>query len=417
MKAFVFKSRTLLTLYAALVAFCLYTAVFAFRKAFNVAPFEGEGWAGLPYKVLLIIAQVGGYMASKFYGIKFIAELKRLGRGRLLLILVGISWFAWLLFALVPRPYNAICLVLNGFPLGMIWGIVFSYVEGRKTTDIISAALAVSFIFASGLAKTVALWLMVRFQVSEFWMPFATGAIFFPPLLLMVWLMEKLPDPDQADTEAKAARVPMSGPDRSAFIRQFLPGVVAWVGVYVLVTILREVRDSFLADMWRESGETFSPSVFTRTETFIALSILCLIAAMVWVKDNYTAFQSAQWMMLGGMIIAMVGASRFREAGTMFQFTTWVGLGLYLVYIPFNSILFDRFLPAFRITGNVGFLIYIADAFGYLGSVLVLMSKSVLKLELNWLSFYRDLVMITGIVGLVLILFCIFYFHRKKRLL
>jgi hypothetical protein len=31
--------------------------------------------------------------------------------------------------------------------LGMLWGVVFSYVEGRKTTDFIGAALAVSFIF------------------------------------------------------------------------------------------------------------------------------------------------------------------------------------------------------------------------------------------------------------------------------
>ncbi|MEI4594849.1 DUF5690 family protein, partial [Klebsiella pneumoniae] len=87
-----------------------------------------------------------GYLAAKFYGIKFIAELKRLGRYKIVLLLVGIAWLAWLLFALIPAPYNIICLFINGFPLGMLWGVIFSYIEGRKATDFIGAALAVSFI-------------------------------------------------------------------------------------------------------------------------------------------------------------------------------------------------------------------------------------------------------------------------------
>ncbi|MEJ7913161.1 MAG: DUF5690 family protein, partial [Chitinophagaceae bacterium] len=56
------------SLLAAFVCFGAYTCIFAFRKAFNVAPYEGHRVLGLDYKVMIIITQVFGYMLSKFYG-------------------------------------------------------------------------------------------------------------------------------------------------------------------------------------------------------------------------------------------------------------------------------------------------------------------------------------------------------------
>jgi hypothetical protein len=73
-----------------------------------------------------------GYLLAKFYGIKYISELKRTGRGKIIIILTAISWASWLFFAVIPLPYNIIFLFINGFPLGMLWGVVFSYVEGGE---------------------------------------------------------------------------------------------------------------------------------------------------------------------------------------------------------------------------------------------------------------------------------------------
>ena len=44
---------------------------------------------------------------------------------------------ALLLFWLVPQPWNIPFLFLNGLPLGMVWGLVFSFLEGRKTTELL----------------------------------------------------------------------------------------------------------------------------------------------------------------------------------------------------------------------------------------------------------------------------------------
>lgn len=418
MKDIKFSSRQIMVaILAALTSFSAYTCIFAFRKAFNVAPYAGHVVLGMDYKVVLVVTQVFGYMLSKFYGIKFISEMKRIGRGQLILLLVGIAWLAWLLFALLPAPYNFWCLLLNGFPLGMLWGVVFSYVEGRRTTDLISAALAVSFIFASGLAKSTAQWVMDRWQVSEYWMPFTVGGIFMPALLLFVFLLEKIPPPDAADKEQRMERLPMSKEQRHALLAGFLPGIFSLVVIYVLVTILREIRDSFMADMWRESGEAFNAGVFAGTETVITAVILVLIAAMILLRDNFRAFMLSQVIMLLGFVISLVITLLYmNQLVSLYAWMLLVGLGLYMVYIPFNSILFDRFIAAFRFTGNVGFLIYLADSFGYLGSVGVLLVKTILKVEANWLSFYEQLVLVTGMAGLTGTVISLLYFRRKYAL-
>lgn len=410
------KKDWLSAFYAALIAFCLYSSLFAFRKAFNVAAFEGFTMAGLDYKIILVITQVAGYMASKFYGIKFIASMKRMGRGRLILILAGVAWLSWLAFGLIPAPYNWPCLFFSGFPLGMLWGVVFSYVEGRRMTDFISAALAVSFIFGSGLAKSVASFVMEQLGVSEYWMPFSTGAIFALPLIFFVILMEKIPLPSEEDIRHRTIRLPMTGSQRIVLVKTYGPGLFLLVLVYSLVTILREVRDSFMADMWRDSGDQFNLSVFAQTETIITVVLLVLIASMVLIKQNFKALMLTHWIMGIGFLLSLLITIAYRQqTASTFYWMLGVGLGLYLVYIPFNSILFDRLIASFRITGNVGFLIYLADSFGYLGSVTVLLSKSVFNIQLSWLNFYQELVLVTGIIGLIATAASMFYFRNKFK--
>ena len=209
-------------LYAAVITFFTYAMVYGFRKPFTVATYgDVEPVLGVAYKSCLVISQVVGYMLSKFYGVKFIAELKKFGRGKMILVLVGISWMALLFFAIIPAPYNIPVLLLNGFPLGLIWGIVFSFVEGRKATDFIGAALAVSFIFSSGFVKTVTGFLQLEFSIPDFWLPFFAGFVFLVPLLLFIWLLEKIPPPSASDQLLRTERKPMLKEERSIYIKTF----------------------------------------------------------------------------------------------------------------------------------------------------------------------------------------------------
>ncbi len=403
--------------YASLICFLTYASVYAFRKPFTVGSFsDGPTIFGLAFKDALVISQVLGYMFSKFYGIKFIAELKHVGRGKSILLLVGISWLSMLLFAIVPAPYSIIFLFTNGFPLGIIWGIVFSFVEGRKATDFIGAALAVSFIFSSGFVKSVAKTLQMSFAITDWWLPFITGAVFILPLLLLIWLLEKIPAPSSADIALRVTRLPLDKEARKQFFNNFKPGLIVMIVIYVFLTVFRDIRDNFAADIWKELGYGNQPSVFTNTEIPITLMVLLLIGSMILIKNNRKAFQITQYIILFGFLLAGL-SSLFFILGLLspFLWMTLVGLGLYIGYIPFNCILFDRLIATFRITGNVGFLMYLADSFGYLGSVSVILLKTVFKLKIQWSVLYSHGVVGLSILGIIGAVMSITYFNKKYQ--
>ena len=411
------RKQILVALYAALVAFLSYASIYAYRKPFTVATFEGISFLGISYQSLLIISQGLGYMLSKFWGIKFISELKQLGRWKTSVILIGSAWLCLLLFAIVPAPFGMLCLFVNGFMLGFMWGIVFSYVEGRRATDFIGSVLAVSFIFAGGFTRSVGKWLMLEWNVSEQWMPFMTGLVFLFPLILFLFLLERIPRPDKDDVDERTKRMPMTKEDRKKFLRQFGFGISAVTITYLFLTIMRDVRDNFMGNIWNELGFANNSSIFAKTETNNSLLILLMISMMVLIRKNVKAFRIVHLAILLGFLLAGISSALF-VAGTL-NGAAWmqlVGLGLYMSYIPFNCIFFERLIATFRIGGNVGFLIYIADAFGYLGSISVMLTKELLKIKLNWSEFYSQGVVLFSVIGCLGTVISFIYFNRKYQL-
>lgn len=401
-------------IYAAVVAFLTYAAVYAYRKPFTIATFDGLKFWGIPYQTLLIISQVIGYMLSKFYGIKFIAELRKLARWKSIAILVGIAWLALLAFAITPAPWGMIFLLLNGFPLGLIWGIVFSYIEGRRTTDFIGSALAVSFVFSSGFVKSVAKWLMLHTGITEQWMPFATGAVFVLPMILFVYLLEKTPPPTHEDIVSRSVRLPMNKEDRLRFFHKFTLGLCVIIVTYLFLTVIRDIRDNFMANIWNDLGYGKASAIFTTTEIPTTLAVLLLMSLLVLVRKNIFAFKLIHVIILLGFLLAGISSWLFlQQRLDPVYWMTLVGLGLYTAYIPFNSIFFERMIASFKVAGNVGFLIYLADSFGYLGSVGVMLSKEIFQIKLGWAQLYPKAVVLFSIIGISGTLISYFYFSKK----
>ena len=297
----------------------------------------------------------------------------------------------------------------------MLWGVVFSYVEGRKTTDFIGAALAVSFIFSSGWVKSVGGWLMEHYQITEFWIPFFTGLVFVLPLALFVYGLEKVPPPSAEDEALRTKRIPMTAMDRKQLIKQYLPGIIAFTAIYLFATIFRDIKDNFSAEMWNEMGFGSKPAIFTQTETPVTIFILIIIAAVVIIKNSFKALMIAHFLILIGFIIAG-GSTYFFTNGHLdpFWWMIWVSLGLYLVYIPFNSIYFDRLIAAFSMKGNAGFFIYVVDSIGYVGSVSVMLVKEGTNLDIRWVDFFSQNVMLLSLVGVFITLYAIYYFRAER---
>jgi hypothetical protein len=75
------------------------------------------------------------------------------------------------------------------------------------------------------------------------------------------------------------------------------------------------------------------------------------------------------------------------------------GAGIYMAYTPFNGMLFDRLIAATGRVGTAGFLIYVADSFGYIGSVSLLLARNFAHLTLAWSGFLAGAAYVTSVVG------------------
>jgi Family of unknown function (DUF5690) len=401
---------------AALSAFCVYTCMYAFRKPFTAADFSGISFAGVDYKIWLVIAQTIGYTASKFFGIGFIGSMQTDKRAQAILKLIFLSWISLLFFALFPAPFNVLFLFLNGFPLGVIYGLVFSYLEGRRTTELLGAVLSASFIFASGFAQSAGKFVLIEWSVAEHWMPWVTGLLFFPILILFTWLLDKTPLPDQRDIYYRTERKPMSPKRRRDFIKTFFPGLFLLIVSYVMLTIIRDYRSNFASNMWGELGFANNAAVFTQSELPASLLVLVLMSLLILIRKNIQALLVNHIVIISGFLISIFSTLLFLEDGiSPFWWMTLSGVGLYIGYVPFNCMLFERLIASFRYISNAGFIIYVADSFGYLGSTGILFVKNFTRVDLSWTGFFIRLVLIGSVAGIVLVILAALYFKRKHK--
>lgn len=406
----------LFTIFAGLAGFCAYFAMYAFRKPFSAATFDAvPGWTILlDYKIALVLAQVAGYALSKMIGVKVISEIAPGRRGRAILGLIGLSWLALVAFAVIPAPWNVAALFLNGLPLGMIWGLVFGYMEGRRVSEVLGSILCASFIVSSGVVKSVGALLMQAGHVDRFWMPAATGALFMPLLLVSVWALGQLPPPSPADEAERVRRAPMDAGQRAAFLAAYGPGVALLVLSYILLTALRDFRDNFAAEIWAALGYGGQSAMFAQSELPVAAVALAALAAVMAVRDNRRALLVIHGVVALGFLI--LGGSTLAFQAHMLSPLAWMvltGAGLYMAYTPFNAMLFDRLIAFSGQVATAGFLIYLADASGYLGSVALLLWRNFGVVDLNWLQFFVLSIYATSVAGVVCVALAGIYFQRR----
>lgn len=378
--------------YCIVAAFTTYFCMYAFRKPFTAAEYADVTLWGMGYKAVLVAAQVAGYTLSKVLGVKIIAEMPATRRAVAIVAMIGVAELALLGFAVVPAPYNFPLLFLNGLPLGMVFGLVLSFLEGRRLTEALSAGLCASFIVSSGAVKSIGRWLIVDVGVNEYWMPFLSGAIFLAPLAAAVWLLSRVPPPSAADIAHRAERVPMDGASRLAFFRRHALGLTGLVAVFVALTVLRSLRDDFAVEIWRDLGHSAAPAVFALSEMWVMFGVIVINGSAAWIKPNRSALSFSLVLVLAGFLLVLASLAG-HAAGALgpFAFMVLIGLGAYVPYVAFHTTVFERLIALYGERANLGYLMYLADASGYLGYVAVMLAKPLIAGRASYLDLFVDL--------------------------
>jgi hypothetical protein len=402
--------------YATIAAFLTYTSMYAVRKAFSAGTFDGRSFFGVDYKVLLVTSQTIGYTISKWIGIKVVAENTARQRPYYIIFLILTATLALGLFAIVPAPYNILCFLLNGLPIGMIFGLVFNYLEGRRSTEILVVGLTVTQIFSSGLVKSIGRYLIVNQGIKEAYMPFAVSLMFLPILLLSVWMLQQLPPQSKEDIQLKSLRSPIAPQERKDFVRKYFTGILIFLFSYILMTAYRDFRDNFAAEIWQGLGLKGHSELFTLTEIPASLVILIIMIWIQNVKDNLLAFKMLHRLSIvgGGIILVTTFLFTIKALSPVFWITA-TGVGLYIAYVPANAIFFERMIALFKEKGNAGFLVIMADFYGYFGSLAMLFYKNFGEGGLSYDHFFIYGSYVVSILVIISQYWSLRYFSTKER--
>jgi hypothetical protein len=408
------KSSYAMLAWAAFASFATYFCMYGFRKPFSATTFDGEKAFGISFKSALVVAQTFGYMTAKFIGIRFISEINRSKRAFYIITLIGAAHLSLLLLALLPKPWNVFFLFTNGLSLGLIWGLVFSFIEGRKFTDFLALLLSTNFIFSSGVAKTLGRTCIDYWKIPEIFTPFVAGFLYVPLLLLAVWMLTKIPPPSAEESASRGLRVAMNGKERAALLARFLTGLIAITIINLLLTILRDLKDNYAVEILRIVKPGFNPAIFTQMETIAAVTVLVLLLLLTGFKNHFKSIAAHHLAIGAGLCIMLASAwmlqQRLSDPVMNLVFYT---IGLYVCYNTLQCLFLDRFIAAFKVKGNIGFFFYFMDAVGYLGSCFIIVNKEILSPRVNWLSYFLKVSFILGIVGLTCILVSWIYFSKK----
>lgn len=410
-------AKLLFIVWAGGAALLSYTLVYALRKPFTAVTFDGLEFMGMDYKTSATVIQIAGYLIAKLLGIKLISELERKRRLPFIVGSVVLAEASLLLFAFCPAPYNVLALFLNGLSLGCMWGVIFSFLEGRRVSGILASIMGVSIAFSSGLAKSVALFVMNDLGVDPFLMPAVIGGVALVLLLLLAFALDRLPEPDEDDVRHCTQRVPMDGCRRKEIFLQFAPLLVLLFVGNLFITIIRDIKEDFLVNL--VDTTRFSSWAISGVEGVVTLLILGLLLTVSLVRNHRRVLNTVLLLAIAGLFGLVLVASMYDTLHlSPLNWLFCQSLGLYIAYLSFQTIFFDRFVACYGINGNVGFFIATIDFIGYLGTVGVLVFKELATGSMQWMEFYNTLVIVLGSASCLLLALSglgIAYYSRRRR--
>ncbi len=407
--------RGVFVVYAIAAAFTTYFAMYAFRKPFLAAIYPEGGLGGLELKSTLAISQIAGYTLAKYLGTRFVSEVPPARRAWTLVGLIVTAEVALLLFAVLPGHLKVGAIFLNGLPLGMVWGMVVLYLEGRRTSEFLFAGLASSYILASGVVKDVGRGLLER--VDLWWMPVTTGLLFLPVFLLAVWLLDQLPPPDDEDRAQRIQRAPMDAAERRLFVRTFAAGLGVQLAIYFFVTAFRDFRDNYGIEIFTQLGYAGEPAIFSTSELLVAFTAIAALVLLNLVPGESRYALLGNYGMMAAGLALMAGGTGLFDLGAI-SGLAWmiaVGMGGYLVYVANGTVFYDRLIASTGFAGTAVFAIYLTDAVGYTGSIGLPIFKDLVTPDLSRLDFLRRFAYGLSVLGAVGMVFNAIYFVRRGR--
>jgi hypothetical protein len=180
----------------------------------------------------------------------------------------------------------------------------------------------------------------------------------------------------------------------------------------------RNVRDDFMGGILQDLGHTVAPEDFANTENFVGLSVIAVLCCLRLVKNN----RQAVWVNLGLVAagaLLLGGSTALLQAEMLSPISFYVlnGIGLYVAFVPYQSILMDRLIATLPTVATASFLIALGDSYGYLSVVGVYLGRDIYQTttgtQLPWASLLMSLSYAVSILVPLAMIGNFVYFRHK----
>ena len=119
-------------------------------------------------------------------------------------------------FAVLPAAGKVFGMFLGAFAGSWIYGVFFSYLEGRRSTELLSSSVNAAIIFGGGLARAVGSAVLTMLpEGREAWMPLVAAGFCAPISAVAIYILSIAPDPSTRDVAQRNERKPMTAEHRS----------------------------------------------------------------------------------------------------------------------------------------------------------------------------------------------------------
>jgi hypothetical protein len=208
----------------------------------------------------------------------------------------------------------------------------------------------------------------------------------------------------------------MDAASRLVFFKTLLLGLVLLLAARLLTTAFRDYRDNYGVELFGALGHHGDPSLFTRTELPVALGVMASLALLNLIRNNRAGVVGAHVLMMTGLVF-MALATLLLDAGVLngIGWMILVGLGSYMVYVPHDSVIFDRIIASTRVPGTAVFAIYLADVISYTGSLGLPLVKDQFFSGVDRFAFFRVFTYIVSLGGIGILAVSCVYFYRKHQ--
>ena len=231
------NSPTLITIIPSISIALSYVGTYVAKyPLFLVEYNEDDTIFDIPLKDWLSYAFTVGFFIGKWPAYKFVPSITRSQRLHVLIVLFTLTSFFFTMFLPLQGPYSApikiISILIGSICCSAIFGIEFTYLEGRSNGDTYIAAVNCTVFFGSSICRAVGSAL-IRWGVVDSWMPILLVVLYAPITLMSLFCLDAIPDPTHADVVSMGDRTTMTSMEKSAFITNHIFGLVPLLIGYV----------------------------------------------------------------------------------------------------------------------------------------------------------------------------------------